>query len=57
MNCGKCGHQPDDHVKGKSGWGCRPCHVTEQNPRTLITEPGYFMHEFTALNKYGEKVL
>jgi hypothetical protein len=55
--CGRCGHQTDDHVEGKSGWGCRPCYISEQNDRTRITDAGFFKHEFTEFNQLGNKVL
>ena len=57
LRCGRCGHQLDDHVEGKSGWGCRPCYISEQNLRTRITEEGFFLHEWTELNQQGNKVL
>ena len=57
MKCGKCGHQTDDHVEGKLGWGCRPCYISEQNDRTRITDNGFFLHAWTEVNQLGNKVL
>jgi hypothetical protein len=57
MKCGRCGHQPDDHVEGKSGWGCRLCYISEQNPHTLFTKKGFFMHEWGEFNQLGNRVL
>ena len=58
MKCGKCGHLPEDHSKGRTGQdGCKPCYISEQNPRTRITDHGFFLHAWAEVNKSGNKVL
>lgn len=55
--CGKCGHFEDEHKEGKTGVGCIKCYISEQNPKTRITEDGFYMHEWRELNKLGNRVL
>jgi hypothetical protein len=58
MKCGKCGHLPEDHSKGRTGQdGCKPCYISEQNDKTRITDHGFFLHAWAEVNQLGNKVL